>query len=807
MHSGLEAKLTPGMSNRVHSAGMLLFGLLFLAGLSAPFADAAPATLDAVSSDGKIVFFATDGALVNGDTDNQADVYKRSQDEALGGEYVTRLVSTGSIGGNQALPATFAAASDGLKVLFETRERLVSADGDKFVDLYLRDSNTTQLVSLGDEDCIGTCGNGDYKITNPRITGNGSRAFFRTAEPLSDADIDTSEDIYMRDLSVVGEVVTELVSQADTGCGSCSDEGLPALEPRIAAGGMRVFFTSDEKLDGGDADGQVRDIYMRDLTAQTTQLVSAEGDCPEGKLPAECLPVFEGISPNGGHAFFQTLEQHGEDIDDFADLYDWSDGGLARASIGADGTGNGPHHATYVGTSTDGASVFFRTTEKLTSTDEDSAIGDIYERRDSLATELVSTGPQSVGSSPPTKAEIVGQGTNLAVLFVTAESLVTSDLDGSQDVYIRSDAETTLVSRGSASCEPVCGNGDPFNADIADASDDGTHVVFVTSEKLASADKDSARDAYERFAGNTRLISVGPNGGNSTTPVNQVVLAADGSKSFFETVERLTSDDDFLEQSDVYGNQIEIGTLLESKGNNPDLEIGPPAPTLLGTNPDSPNPSTVPKLFGQAATGTEIKLYTNANCTGEQAFDPSGEPAGGTWSELGDPGIAVSVSAGQTVTFYATAEADGLVSLCSKGRTYAQQSEQLPQPPPGPGEGTGGADGAATGGGSAPSGGSSGPTKTHSGGIPFVMPETRITFGPSFKTRKREVAFRFFDATGQPGTSFICRLDRRTWRGCGSPMRLRKLTLGEHAFSVKAKNAVGDWEPRPTKRRFKVVRG
>ena len=41
-------------------------------------------------------------------------------------------------------------------------------------------------------------------------------------------------------------------------------------------------------------------------------------------------------------------------------------------------------------------------------------------------------------------------------------------------------------------------------------------------------------------------------------------------------------------------------TRLVSTGNSPDLELGPPAPTLEGTNPASPAASTSPAIFGEA---------------------------------------------------------------------------------------------------------------------------------------------------------------------------------------------------------------
>lgn len=92
------------------------------------------------------------------------------------------------------------------------------------------------------------------------------------------------------------------------------------------------------------------------------------------------------------------------------------------------------------------------------------------------------------------------------------------------------------------------------------------------------------------------------------------------------------------------------------------------------------------------------------------------------------------------------------------------------------------------------------------GDATYVTPQTRITFGPSSKTRKHEVVFRFTDATGQPGTKFACKLGSRPWKGCESPHWLKKLSLGRHVFAVKAVNRAGEWDKDPARRSFKVVR-
>jgi hypothetical protein len=761
--------------------------------IAAPDAGAAPARYEGTSTDGGVVVFSTAEALVNGDADGRRDVLERSFDSVVG-EYVTRLVSLGPIGGNQAHDANFAAISgDGSRVFFSTAERLVPADGDSSVDLYLRDleENTTTLISQGASICSGSCGNGAQtaSFVGGGLAAGGNRVFFATAEKLSDADGDAVSDVYMRDVEAGATV---LVSRGDPACAGCGDGGRPAFFADASVDGTKAVLISDEGLVSGDVDSE-DDLYRRDLGLDQTVLISVPGNCP-GTL--DCSPVFGGVSDDGSHVFFETKDQiQGADTDESSDLYDWSGGTPALASTGPDG-GNGAFHVTFAGNSGDGESAFFHTDEKLVQPDDEDSLQDVYERQEGSVTALVSKGPQSGVASSATLRAVAGAGSALRAFFITGESLVSLDTDGQQDAYERSAGETTLVSRGGTDCEGSgCGNG-PEDANLADASDDGLHALFVTDEQLVETDTDSYQDIYERSGGQTILVSAGPVGGSGPFPTKKVGISGDGSKVYFETSERLTVNDDFLEEDDVYGRS-EAGTLLESIGNDPNLEIGPPAPKLQSTNPASPGESTTPKILGQSAVSTDIKIYKTANCSGEQALDPSGEPAGGSSEELVTTGIQVVVPAGSTTTFYATAEAEGFISPCSTGISYTQQAAEPPPPPPGGGSG-GGDDG--KGGGS-----KKGRPKFHSGGIPFVTPETRITFGPAFKTRRRKVVFRFFDATGQPGTRFICRIDRRRWGSCDSPKRLRRLGRGRHTFRVKAVNAAGTWEDGQTRRRFKVV--
>lgn len=778
------------------STGALTAALLLVAIWATP-ASALPATYDGIAADGHLALFNTAEQMVPGDTDHEQDVYVRAKDATLG-EWVTREVSIGPLGGNDAYPAFYdGVSSDGSKVFFSTKEPLVPADGDSKADVYMRDltTNTTTLVTQGDSSCAGEgCGNGaaDSSFVPGGVVPSGERLFFATTEKLSAADGDNSLDIYVRDLAG-GKTV--LVSQGAASCAGsgCGNGPQAAIFEQVSSDGEKVVFTSTEGLVAGDEDGRV-DIYQRDLGAETTKLVSVSGVCP-ALLPGQtCDPTFGGASSDGSHVFFESNERISEaDTDSSQDVYDWSGSGpAALASTGPSG-GNGAFNATYAGTSGSTGAVYFETSEALDPAADKDAEQDVYVRSKG-ATELVSTGPESRNGPAPASFQWASPDGSVAI-FSTSEALTPQDTDTAPDVYERSAGVTTLISTG-----PEGGNG-PLSSAFAKASSDGSHVFFVTAEPLVEEDEDESGDIYLHSGGETALVSTGPIGGNDAFSAGLHGVSADGSQAFFATQERLTVDDDFASEEDVYSwtaGKFGPATLLVSVKNSSELVLGPPPPFLEGTSPASPAETTEPSLFGQAEAGATITIYTNSSCSGESV------PPGGDAEELAGAGIPVTVASGTKITFYATAEVEGVVSPCSNGVSYKQEAAPPPPPPPKEEGGSGGGgSGSGSGGGgldSLPSsgGGSDGPT--------FVTPETTITFGPASKTRKHRVVFRFDDATGQPGTDFVCKLDRHRWKGCESPRWLKKLSFGRHVFAVKAVNKLGVWDEAPVKRSFKVVR-
>jgi hypothetical protein len=776
--------------SRAARLGLTLLLLAVPAAIGAGNALASPSTYDGISADGKIAIFSTKDQMVPGDTDHEEDVYERTFDSSLG-EYVTREVSIGPRGGNDTLPARYdGISSDGSEVFFSTKERLVPADTDLREDVYVRNlaENRTILASEGNGDF-------DAGFVPGGVPAEGGEVFFATAEKLSAADKDESLDIYVRDIAAE---TTTLVSAGAASCAlsGCGNGPEAAQFRGTDALGDKAFFTSFESLDAADVDTSV-DIYERDLTAGTTSLVSVAKTCPSDLPPGQsCDPSFGGSSPDGSHVFFETNERLSEaDTDSSQDVYDWSGSGMPALASTAPGTGNGHPNVTFSGSSADGAAVYFQTSERLLPAADEDQFQDVYRRMGGVTT-LVSAAEagHSDEEIPATFRWVPPVGPPNVVVFTTIEALSNEDGDAAQDVYMRSGGETTLLSTGAEA------SGGEFDAAFAGASDDGSRVFFITAESLSKEDTDSSPDIYVHSPTGTSLVSTGSIGGNGANSAGLHGVSADGSLAFFVTQERLAVDDDFAAEDDVY-MWSPARTLLVSVQNSSGLVLGPPPPSLERTSPGSPDASTTPAIIGQAASEALIKVYTSFDCSGQPVAQGSAE-------ELAAPGLTVTVpvALGVTTNFRATAETDGIVSPCSVPISYKQEA---PAPPPG--EGGGGTGGSGTGGGGATgTGGTGGMGGGNAGGgghsgIAYVAPLARITFGPAAKTRQRRPSFRFVDSTGQPGTEFFCRVDKKHWSKCGSPTKVKRLAPGRHVFSLKAVNAVGTPGPRPIKRSFKVV--
>jgi hypothetical protein len=460
---------------------------------------------------GSKAYFETQEKMVASDTDSNYDVYERSGS-------TTTLISTGSTGGNGAFDAFLdAVSSDGSRVFFTTREKMVAGDTDSNDDVYERSGTTTTQISTGSPG-----GNGAFDAFFAGASQNGTRVFFETDESLVAGDTDTQQDVYQRSSGTT----TQISTGATGGNGAFFSGFLGA-----SADGTRVFFETDEKLVAGDTDAEF-DIYERN--GSTTTQISTGPSGGNGAFPAS----YGGISLDGTKVIFETEESLvAGDTDNFFDVYQRSSGTTTQISTGTTG-GNGAFDATlpiagqrFV--SDDASHVFFETDEQMVAGDTD-AQTDVYDRT-AGTTNKISTGTGGNGAFDAFFLGASGSGTT--AFFETQEVMAAGDTDTQFDTYSRSGSTTTRQTTGTSG-----GNG-AFNAVYVFSSADGQRVFFETDESLEAADTDTRTDVYERFNNATTRISTGSINGNGAFTAFFTGASDDGTHAFFDTMESLTSAD------------------------------------------------------------------------------------------------------------------------------------------------------------------------------------------------------------------------------------------------------------------------
>lgn len=93
---------------------------------------------------------------------------------------------------------------------------------------------------------------------------------------------------------------------------------------------------------------------------------------------------------------------------------------------------------------------------------------------------------------------------------------------------------------------------------------------------------------------------------------------------------------------------------------------------------------------------------------------------------------------------------------------------------------------------------------THEGpgpGPPHLSIETFIRKTKISRARDR-ATFRF--ASNEAGATFLCKFDRKPFKGCTSPKTYRHLKPGRHRFQVEARSPLGALDPSPAVRKFSL---
>src|SRR5262245_38655719 len=154
----------------------------------------------------------------------------------------------------------------------------------------------TTLVSRA-SGAAGEVGHGGLS-RNPSITPDGRFVAFESGADNIGPDANLTRDIFVRDLQ---QNTTTLVSRATGATGEAGDGG--SNSPSISADGSRVAFLSDADNLDPDSNDNFTDVFVRDLDANTTTLVSR---ATNGDVANESSADPPSISADGQEVAFNS---------------------------------------------------------------------------------------------------------------------------------------------------------------------------------------------------------------------------------------------------------------------------------------------------------------------------------------------------------------------------------------------------------------------------------------------------------------------------------------------------------------------
>jgi Tol biopolymer transport system component len=348
----------------------------------------------------------------------------------------------------------------------------------------------------------------------------------------------------------------ELISAAPDG----SAGNGPSLFPSVSADGRYVAFRSEATNIVADDTDTVRDIYVRDR--QTGQVTLASRASGAGGAKGTRDSYNPRISANGRFVTFRSNSNNlsPADTDTTEDIYvrdlQANETILVSRASGADGAkGNAGSFSASI--SADGRRVAFGSEATNLSPEDADAIPDIYVRDlQTNTTILISRASGAAGAkSAGTSGFPIISGNGDRVVFRSeAPNLALEDTDTIEDIFLRDiqTAETILVSRAS-------GAGAKGNArsTFASITNDGSQVAFDSqSSNLHPEDPTPDADVFVRdiSSGEVELISraSGPTGAKGVPGSSEPSISADGRYVAFQSAATNLDPDDVDGTLDVY---------------------------------------------------------------------------------------------------------------------------------------------------------------------------------------------------------------------------------------------------------------
>lgn len=395
----------------------------------------------------------------------------------------------------------------------------------------------------------------------------------------------------------------------------------------VSADGSHVFFSTpaDEIQPNHQVFARIDGTSTVELSL--SQRTGSIGDEPFGA-------TFQGASVDGSKAFFSSADQLTDDATPGGGIYayDLGDHSLQFITPGSNDP-DGVRFEAVAQISADGSAIYFVAKGILVPGQGTAGAHNLYRARDGSVDFIATLGDGDVHDwsfavvqldSAAKTSQATPDGRNF--IFESRSALTNAPTNGFNQVYqwAASDGSLTCIScqpdgassggDASLTADPI----DPFaetygtitgaSADnmkpIGQAraiTDDGTRVVFETTDSLVPQDSNGVRDVYERVGGRTYMISAGSGLRDSEV----VDMTPDGNSIFFMTRDSLVPQDIDRGAGDVYAARVGGGFPVAAA----------PAPCLIGDCQGSPTPGPDAILPGselltiptRGATGMTLK--------------------------------------------------------------------------------------------------------------------------------------------------------------------------------------------------------
>lgn len=441
-----------------------------------------------ISANGRFVAFSSNAVNLSSlpDTNGRSDIFVRDLQAGI-----TTLVSvnlSGTATGNESSTKPVISA-DGRFVAFESMaSNLVANDTNGSSDIFVRDlqTGTTTTVSV---NSVGLS-SGNQESLAPVISANGKVVIFKSfASNLVANDNNNTVDVFARDLQTG---ITSLVSCNATCSASGNGASFPAGVPKdkapralISKDGRFVVFESraTDLVTLTDPNGSSEDVFVRDLQANTTSLVSVNRFGTGSGDGGGTQPV---ISGNGRFVFFQSsstnLTVNGAPFSFNLFARDLQAGVTTMVSVTTSNTASaGPSNLSYFPVaSDDGRYVIFQSDAGNYVSNDSNNASDIFLRDlQTNTTTLISVSTSGVSGSNGAQASVMSaDGRYVAFTGFGPDYTLIADTNGVGDVYLRDVATgtTTLLSLNSAGTGAA-----NFGAGTPVISADGRFVAFESS--------------------------------------------------------------------------------------------------------------------------------------------------------------------------------------------------------------------------------------------------------------------------------------------------------------------------------------